>query len=65
MDVLRCPIKGEDETRMFKEVLQSLSARSPADMNAVIQQMSEVNKKRIRSLLSTEMVAYTDETGSQ
>ena len=33
MDMLKCPMKNEDETKIFKDVLQSLSARSPAEMN--------------------------------
>jgi len=37
LDILKCPIKNEDETKIFKEVLQSLSARAPADMNQIIQ----------------------------
>ena len=37
MDMLKCPIKNEDETKIFKEVLQSLSARSPQEMNQIIQ----------------------------
>ena len=63
LDILKCPIKNEDETKIFKEVLQSLSARAPADMNQIIQQMSEVNKKRIRKLLTTASVEYVDEQG--
>jgi len=58
MDCLKCPIKTEDEIQVFKEVLQSLSARSPAEMNATIQQMSDVNKQNIRRLLSTVTVEY-------
>lgn len=65
MDMLKCPIKNEDETKVFKEVLQSLSNRAPAEMNNIISQMSEVNKKRIRSLLSTAMIEVTDQTGTK
>ena len=63
--MLKCPIKNEDETKVFKEVLQSLSNRAPAEMNNIISQMSEVNKKRIRSLLSTAMIEVTDQTGTK
>ena len=65
MDMLKCPIKTEDETKIFKEVLQSLSARSPTEMNNIIQQMSAVNKKRVRGLLTTATVEYTDDTGAK
>ena len=63
--MLKCPIKNEDETKVFKEVLQSLSNRAPGEMNNIISQMSEVNKKRIRSLLSTAMIEVTDQTGTK
>lgn len=65
MDCLKCPIKSEDETQVFKEVLQSLSARSPVEMNAIIQQMSDINKKNIRRLLSTATVEYQDDNGTK
>jgi predicted oxidoreductase len=57
-------MKSEDETKIFKEVLQSLSARAPADMNAIIGQMGDQNKKRIRELYKTTQIEYTDEQGS-
>ena len=63
MDMLKCPIKNEDETKIFKEVLQSLNARSPAEMNQLINQMPEVNKQRVRTLLMTARVEYQDESG--
>lgn len=44
MDLLKCPIKTEDETEIFRTVLRSLRARSPAEMNQIIQQMPEENK---------------------
>ena len=47
MELLRSPIKKEDETRLFKEVLQTLSARSPAEVGNLLRQMSDINKKRI------------------
>ena len=53
-----CPIKKEDETKVFKETLQSLSARSPAEMNGLIQQMSDVNKNNVRKLLASATVTY-------
>jgi len=65
MECLKCPIKQEDETKVFKEVLQSLSARSPAEMNATIQQLSDLNKTRIRRLLSTANVEYEDDSGAK
>ena len=65
MECLKCPIKQEDETKVFKEVLQSLSARSPAEMNATIQQLSDLNKTRIRRLLSTANVEYEDDNGAK
>ena len=37
MDMLKCPIKSEDENKIFKDVLQSLCARSPQEMNQIIQ----------------------------
>ena len=63
MDTLKCPIKNEDEVKIFKEVLQSLRQRSPQEMSNVFQQLTEVNKKRIRSLLQSATVQYTDEHG--
>ena len=65
MDCLKCPIKSEDETKVFKEVLQSLSARSPTEMNATIAQMSDVNKNKIRRLLTTATVEYQDDSGAR
>ena len=64
MDMLKCPIKSEDENKIFKDVLQSLCARSPQEMNQIIQQMPDDNKKRVRTLLMTVRVEYQDEGGS-
>lgn len=35
MEALQCPVKSEDETKMFKETLQSLTARSPIEIQTI------------------------------
>ena len=65
MEYLQCPMKKEDETKVFKETLQSLSARSPAEMKNLLQQMSDVNQKNVRKLLTSATVKYSDESGSE
>lgn len=64
LDVLKCSIKTEDETRIFQEVLKSLNSRAPVEMGQIIQSMNDVNKKRIRKLLMTTQVEYTDDSGA-
>lgn len=64
LDMLKCPMKQEDETVRFKEVLQSLSARSPGEISNLLSQMNEVNKKRVRLLLNTAKIEVTDGSGS-
>jgi len=56
MQLLQSPLKKEDETKMFKETLQSLSARSPAEIQVILSQMSDVNKNSIRKLLTSATV---------
>jgi len=62
MEMLQCPVKKEDETKVFKETLQSLSARSPAEMNAIIQEMSEANKDSVRRLLASASIECANQT---
>lgn len=36
METLQCPVKSEDETKIFKETLQSLTARSPVEIQTIL-----------------------------
>ena len=64
-DPLDCPLKSEDETKTFKEMLQSLSARAPAEMGNILRQLTPENQTRVRSLLQTTNIQYQDEEGNQ
>ena len=65
IDSMKCPIKTEDETKLFKETLQCLGSRNREEMNQIIQQMSNENKQKIRQLLTTQNIDYTGENGQQ
>ena len=65
MDQRQCGFKNEDVTQEFKSLLQSLSARAPADMNQIFSQMNDENKGRVRHILSTATVEVAGPGGEQ
>lgn len=58
MDTLQSPLKLEDEIKLFRDTMNSLTARSPAEMKALISKMSNLDKEKLRNLLCSTNVQY-------
>ena len=63
IDMMKCPIKTEDENTIFCTALRSLSQRSPQDINDIISGFSPENKSKVTDLLSKTQFKFVDKQG--